>query len=125
MSDQPNPTGPDEFSDRDIALEKAFSFLLGPEGWSPSKLARPFHFYLAEKGWKPSTLAKESGVSIGVVRRAVKGDVPSVETLQRLCIALEVDLWEFFLMVKLLDRRSYIARLKAMFPEIPEAEPTS
>ena len=125
MSDQPNPTAPDESSDRDIAVERAFSFLLGPEGWSPSKFARAFHFYLDEKGWRPSTLAKKSSVSIGEVRRAVMGDVPSVETLQRLCIALEVDLWGFFLMVKLLNRRSDIARLKAMLTEIPEAEPTS
>ena len=116
MSGPPNHTAPAESSDRNVAIERAL------------------HFFLSEKGWRPSTLAKESGVSIGVVHQAVMGYAPSVATLQRLCIALEVDLWVFFLMGELLgnedeDPRTFlepiIVRLKAMLAEIPEAEPTS
>jgi len=114
VSDPPNHTAPAESTDRNVAVERAL------------------RFFLDEKGWRPSTLAKESGVSTGVVHQAVMGYAPSVATLQRLCIPLEVDLWVFFLMGELLGHEDpaallepIIVRLKAMLGEIPEAEPTS
>jgi len=87
MSDQPNHTAPIESTDRNVAVERAL------------------RFFLDEKGWRPSTLAKESDVSTGVVHQAVMGYAPSVATLQRLCIAFEVELWVFFLMGEMLSMK--------------------
>ena len=114
VNGQPKHTEPDESLDRDVTVERAFQFFLG------------------EKGWRPSHLARESGVSLDVVHQAVRGYAPSVATLQRLCISLEVDLWMFFLMADLLRHEDptaflepIIDRLTAMRDEILEAEPPS
>ena len=67
-------------------------------------IKRALHFFMGKKGWKPSDLSRAAEVSPRMVLRAVRGDVSiSIETLERLCAALQVERWEFYLTADLLS----------------------